>query len=202
MPRRAHIRPDEPGRDKVLAAGLELFGERGYHATSIADIGLRAGISKSVLYHYFGSKAGLYELIAETEGKALLEHVAEAVPRDPEAPRLRAGVDAYLCFLAERPAAWRLLLRDPPADPALIAVHERLAAERERALGQLLARPGKRGRASAHAELMATTIRAFAAWWYEHAEVPREQVVDAIMDVAHAAAVRIEPARGARSSPK
>src|SRR3954466_13311072 len=141
MPRRAKIRPDEPGREKVLAAALELFGERGYHATSIADIGLRAGISKSVLYHYFGSKAGLYELIAETEGEALLERVAAAVPADPDAPRVRAGIDAFLAFLAERPATWRLLVRDPPADPELIAVHERIVGERGEALAPLPAQP-------------------------------------------------------------
>src|SRR3954452_20608645 len=106
MPRRAKIRPDEPGREKVLEAGLELFGERGYHETSIAEIGARAGIAKSVLYHSFGSNAGLYsgskpvlyEVIAETQGRALVERVAEAVPKDPDAPRLRSGVDAYLSF--------------------------------------------------------------------------------------------------------
>src|SRR5436190_19573409 len=123
MPRRAKIRPDEPGRDKVLAAGLDLFGERCYHATSIAEIGLRAGIAKSVLYHYFGSKAGLYEEVAVAQTRELVAAVAEAVPDDPDAPRLRAGVDGYLAFLADRPAAWRLLLRDPPADPALRRVH-------------------------------------------------------------------------------
>jgi AcrR family transcriptional regulator len=191
MPRRAKIRPDEPGREKVLAAGLELFGERGYHATSIADVGRRAGISKSVLYHYFGSKAGLYEVLAESEARALLAAVAEAVPSDPDAPRLRQGVRAYLSFLAERPAAWRLLVRDPPADPELIAVHERLTAEREEALGRLLASPAKRSRAQPQVSLVATTIRAFAAWWYEHRDVPQEEVVDAVMDVAAAAARRI-----------
>src|SRR3954462_7375221 len=191
MPRRAKIRPDEPGREKVLAAALELFGERGYHATSIADIGVRAGISKSVLYHYFGSKAGLYELIAETEGEALLERVAAAVPADPDAPRRRAGIDAFFAFLAERPATWRLLVRGPPADPELIAVHERIVREREDALSLLLARPSKRAQAASHVSLVATAIRAFAAWWYEHREVPREEVVDAVMDVAAAAANRL-----------
>src|SRR3954464_10200251 len=175
MPRRAKIRPDEPGREKVLAAGLELFGERGYHATSIADIGERAGISKSVLYHYFGSKAGLYEAIAETQGRELLERVAEAVPSDPDAPRLRAGVDAFLAFLAERPATWRLLVRHPPADPELIAVHERIVREREDALAALLAQPSKRRRAEAHVSLMAATIRALAAWGYQHRAAPRQQ---------------------------
>jgi AcrR family transcriptional regulator len=188
MPRKANIRPDEPGRDKVLAAALELFGEQGYHATSIAEIGVRAGIAKSVLYHYFGSKAGLYEVIAETESDALLARVADAVPDDPGAARLRAGVDAYLSFLAERPAAWRLLLRDPPADPALIEVHERLSHARGEALAKLLATPSKRARSSPQIDLIGTAIRTFAAWWYEHREVPREQVVDAIMGVASAGA--------------
>jgi len=119
VPRRANLRPDEPGREKVLDAGRELFAQRGYHATSIAEIGERAGIAKSVLYHHFGSKAGLYEAIVDAETDALVARVGEAVPSDAGAPRLRAGVDAYLGFLAERPDSWRLLLRDPPVDPEL-----------------------------------------------------------------------------------
>src|SRR3954452_7198691 len=107
MPRRAKIRPDEPGRGRVLEAGLELFAERGYHATSIAEIGERARIAKSVLYHYFGSKAGLYEAILEAETEEAVRRVAGAVPADPDAPRLQAGVNALLSFLLERPAAWR-----------------------------------------------------------------------------------------------
>ena len=188
MPRRAKLRPDEPGRERVLEAGLELFGERGYHAASIAEIGERAGIAKSVLYHHFGSKAGLFEAIAETQTRDLLSHVASALPPDPSEPRLRAGLNAYLGFLAERPAAWRLLLRDPPADAALISVHERLAAERERALGELLAGSEKLRDQGAAVGLTATAIRTFAAWWYEHREVPQADVIDAIMNVIRAGA--------------
>jgi AcrR family transcriptional regulator len=186
MPRRAKLRPDEPGRERVLEAGLDLFGERGYHAVSVADIGARAGIAKSVLYHHFGSKAGLFEAIAESETRDLLAYVADAVPNDPDAPRLRAGVDAYLRFFAERPAAWRLLLRDPPADPDLIDVHARLAAERELALAELLAGRDKLRAEPASIGLTSTAIRTFAAWWYEHRDVPRGDVVDAIMDVIQA----------------
>jgi AcrR family transcriptional regulator len=191
MPRRAKLRPDEPGRDKVLEAGRELFGSRGYDATSIAEIGERAGIAKSVLYHYFGSKAALYEAIIEAETRALLLRVRSAVPADPGAPRLRAGVDAYLEFLAERPSAWRLLLREAPADPALLRVHQRLARERSDALAELLARPAKHAQAQPQVELVAMAIRAFAGWWYDHREVPRARLVDAITDVARAGATHL-----------
>src|SRR4051794_11485192 len=191
MPRRAKIRPDEPGREKVLASGLELFGERGYDATSIAEIGLRAGIAKSVLYHYFGSKAGLWGEVAAAQTRELVAAVAEAVPADPDAPRLRAGVNALLAFLAERPAAWRLLLRDAPNDPELLKIHKRLARQREQALNPLLTRRAKLARDQPLAGLVATAIRTFSEWWYEHQDVPRERVVDAIMDVAAASARHI-----------
>ena len=193
MPRKAKVRPDEPGREKVLAAGLELFGERGYDATSIAEIGERAGIAKSVLYHYFGSKAKLYEAIVEAETRALLERVAAGIPSDPGEPRLRAGVEAYLGFLAERPASWRLFLRDRPAEPELLEVYERFAARRAEGLAGLLTSEDKRRKAPSHVGLVATGIRAFAAWWYEHRETPLEAVADAIVDFAVAGASAASP---------
>jgi AcrR family transcriptional regulator len=191
MPRKAKIRPDEPGRERVLEAGLVLFAERGYHATSIAEIGERAGIAKSVLYYHFGSKAGLYEAILEAETQEAVRRVASAVPEDRNAPRLQSGVNALLSLLVDRPAAWRLLLRDPPADPSLIAIHERLAHERMNSLASLLAKPAKRAKAATHVELVASAIQVFVAWWYEHPKVPQEEIAAAIMDVAGAAGRRI-----------
>lgn len=194
MPRKPNVRPDEPGRERVLTAALELFGERGYHATSIAEIGERAGIAKSVLYHYFGSKAGLYEALAEAETQGLVTSVGQAVCADSPAPRLRTGVDAYLTYLAERPHAWRLLLRDSPAEPALLEVYERLTEERAKALAECLAGQSDRAEVQPYADLLAITVRIFAAWWYEHREVPKAQVVEAILDVADAGARRLRPA--------
>jgi AcrR family transcriptional regulator len=191
MPRRAKVRPHEPGREKILDAALELFGERGYEAASIAAIGARAEITKSVLYHYFSSKADLYTAVLQAQSRELVEHVAAALPADPDDPRLREGVEAYLDFLAGRPAAWRLLLRDPPTDPDLRDLFEALTRERAAALAGLLASERKRTQDPLHLSLVETGIRAFAAWWYEHREVPREVVVAAILDFAGAATSRI-----------
>jgi AcrR family transcriptional regulator len=185
MPERAKSRT-EPGRDAILIAGRELFAERGFNAAAVSEIAARAGIAKSVIYHHFGSKAGLYEAIVEAETGELLDRVAAAVPSGGAgAPRLRPGLDAYLAFLEQNPAAWRLLLRDAPVDPELAKVDERLRRNRSEALATLLAGTDKDSRRSAdkalHADLMTTGIRAFAAWWYEHREIPREQVLEAIL---------------------
>ncbi|MDH5608481.1 MAG: TetR/AcrR family transcriptional regulator [Cyclobacteriaceae bacterium] len=46
-------------REKIMAAALELFGTKGYKATSIHDIAKRAGVSKGLVYHYFSGKEDL-----------------------------------------------------------------------------------------------------------------------------------------------
>jgi AcrR family transcriptional regulator len=184
MPRRPNVRPDEAGRARVLAAGAVLFAEQGFEATSIAELGTRADLAKSVLYHYFGSKAGLYAEVLEAATAELVARVAAAVPAGEGEPRLRAGVDAYLGYLVDEPDAARLLLREPPADPQLVALQRRLADQREAALGTLLASARKRRSRSAHLGLVTTAIRTFSLWWLDHPNVPREQVTQAILDVA------------------
>jgi AcrR family transcriptional regulator len=190
IPRRANIRPEEPGRDRVLAAALDLFATKGFDATSIAEIGERAGIGRSVLYHHFGSKAGLFEALAAEENRRIVTRVRTAADAGAQR-RLRPGIDAYLEALAERPAAARLLLRQPPGDPELNAVHERLSAERERELARILSGPEKRLAQRAHVELVAAAVRTFASWWLDNLDVPREQVLEAILDVARAGARRL-----------
>lgn len=200
MPRRAKIRPDEPGRDKILDAGRAVFGARGFDGASIAQIGREAGITKSVLYHYFDSKAGLYEAILEADAHGLIDAVAAAVPRDRRTtPRLRPGVDAFLAYLAGHRDSWRLMMRDAPAEPELKAIHDRIDASISKALRRLLAVPEKQLAKPHLVELTATAIRSFAAWWYDHPRVPREEVLEAILDVAVAGAQRIPTVQRARS---
>jgi AcrR family transcriptional regulator len=195
VPRKAKLRPGEPGREKILDAARALFGERGYDGTSIAEIGDGAAISKSVLYHYFGSKAGLYEALLEHDGREIVDAVAAVVPPPGViTPRLRPGLDAFLRYLSEHPDTWRLMARDPPADPRLRSLHEQVNGSVGATLRQLLARPGDPETRPALVELVALAVRTFASWWQEHPEIPREDIVDALVDIAAAGAHRVRPA--------
>jgi AcrR family transcriptional regulator len=49
-------------RDRVINAALTVF-RHGYEHTSTDDIVREAGISKGLLYHYFGTKKGLYQFL-------------------------------------------------------------------------------------------------------------------------------------------
>jgi TetR/AcrR family transcriptional regulator len=66
---------DQTTKQMILAAGIDLFAEKGYAGTSVREIVERAGVTKPVLYYYFKSKAGLFRTIldwtAEFQGSVL-----------------------------------------------------------------------------------------------------------------------------------
>ena len=80
---------EQPSRDtkgRIVAAAMELFWEKGYGSTSIADILGRAGVNSGSLYHYFPGKQDLLVAVLDTyrDGIApmLLEPAWEGV-EDP-----------------------------------------------------------------------------------------------------------------------
>ncbi len=52
-------------QDRMINAALKVFALNGYRHASTDDIVKEAGISKGLLFHYFGSKSGVYEFIYE-----------------------------------------------------------------------------------------------------------------------------------------
>ena len=58
--RRKDARPAE-----LAAAALELFVEKGFAATRLEDVAVKAGVSKGTLYLYFDSKAALLKAVVE-----------------------------------------------------------------------------------------------------------------------------------------
>ncbi|WP_028049627.1 TetR/AcrR family transcriptional regulator [Cellulomonas sp. URHD0024] len=54
-------RPREFEQQAVLDAAVDVFWEQGYESTSIADLEVATGLSRSSLYQAFGSKHALYE---------------------------------------------------------------------------------------------------------------------------------------------
>ena len=50
-------------QDRMINAALKVFASNGYKHASTDDIVTEAGISKGLLFHYFGSKLGLYTFL-------------------------------------------------------------------------------------------------------------------------------------------
>jgi len=86
-------------RTLLLEAGHQVFVERGYYATRVADIVKAAGVSHGVFYRYFDNKATLFRLLAEQASRELsqaLDGVPGLVGGSGDAPgELRAWLRLY-----------------------------------------------------------------------------------------------------------
>lgn len=66
-------------REKLLQGSIDLFYEKGYASTSIREIGTKAGITNSLIYHYFTNKEEmLFEIVNRSVGD-LLEILKETI---------------------------------------------------------------------------------------------------------------------------
>jgi TetR/AcrR family transcriptional repressor of nem operon len=63
-----NVRRTEDFLEKLLAAGVSVFAQKGYHGAGVKDIVERAGVPKGSFYNYFDSK--------EAFGAAILRHYA------------------------------------------------------------------------------------------------------------------------------
>ncbi len=61
----AYRRQPEAKRELLLASARVLFADKGFDATSTAEVARHAGVSEGILFHHFGSKKGLLEQLAE-----------------------------------------------------------------------------------------------------------------------------------------
>ncbi len=57
----------------IIEAALKCFGKHGYKKASMSDIAQNSGISKPMLFHYFGTKKDLYLFLSEYVRDVMLE---------------------------------------------------------------------------------------------------------------------------------
>lgn len=96
----------------MLDAAAAVFSRRGYHEATVDEIADAAGISKPMVYLYFGSKEELFVAVVEREAGRLTEKIgaAAAIGLTPY-EQLRRGLEAFLTFVAEHRDGWTVLYR-------------------------------------------------------------------------------------------
>jgi AcrR family transcriptional regulator len=70
-------------RERLLRAAADVFAERGYEGTRVADIAAAAGVSNGAMYAHFASKADLLVDALRTHGRRLLADLLAADPGQP-----------------------------------------------------------------------------------------------------------------------
>ena len=73
-------------RDRIVTAAMELFWEKGYGSTSIADILGRAGVNSGSLYHFFPGKQDLLVAVLDTYVGGIRQMLLEPAWRGVDDP--------------------------------------------------------------------------------------------------------------------
>jgi AcrR family transcriptional regulator len=174
--------PRAEREDEMLRAAGDAFARFGFHDASMDAIAQAAGISKPMLYNYFGSKQGLYAAYIERSGRALLQTMRAADSRGaPAAQRLHAGILAFLTYAEEHRAGWTILHRETLAQGGVVA--EELSGLRQRVTEMLTTLFGD----EAFAHAFAGAGESLAGWWLAHPEQPKERIASILMDIAQSA---------------
>jgi len=112
--RRARRRDAAATRDALLAAGTELFAERGYDGVPVARIAQKAGVNKAMINYHFGGKRKLYlAIVSATFGEivANVERLADSPRPAPEVLRELIAVVGQL-VTRRHPHFCAMLLRE------------------------------------------------------------------------------------------
>ena len=114
--RRSAARPSE-----ILAAALEVFGERGVSASPLDEIAKRAGVSKSALYLYYENKDDIVAALLHTVVMPKFETLANAGIGDTFSERLRVIVAAVSEIVTTHPfpAVLKIVLAESKNYPLL-----------------------------------------------------------------------------------
>ncbi|MEU9012357.1 helix-turn-helix domain-containing protein [Streptomyces sp. NPDC048479] len=95
-------------RERLLQATVELVGERGYEATTLADIADRAGSARGLVSYYFPGKRQLLQAAVHRLMHLTLEAALEREPRtDDGRERLARAIDAILGLAVDHPLLMR-----------------------------------------------------------------------------------------------
>lgn len=203
-PRRTRLQTDER-RAQLLTLGLRLFSTRAYDEISIDAIAEEAGVSKGLLYHYFGGKRAYYLAAVEHAATGLLESM-DAVPEALVGPaRALAMITAYVDFVEHHGDAYGTLLSGGVgSDPEVTHLLERSRQEVATRIMQGVGLEAPRPVFELAVRHYIGGVEAVVLDWHVRRQLPREvllqflvQQVRATLEVAVAldpdSAVQLDP---------
>lgn len=189
--------------EQTLEAAHLLFAERGYASVTMDEIAAAVGVTKPLLYNYFGNKEQLYIACMERAGDSLIQTIAGAVSETANpGDALGAGVRAFFSFLDTDRSAWAVLFDETL--PHGGEVFDRVASYRGQIVdlvsASLLAQMPMRRREAAEVEVAALSTallgaaEGLARWWLRTEAISAEEAAELLVST-------VEPGLRDRTTP-
>jgi len=199
---RPRVRMTGPQRRlQLLDIGRELFGQRGYEATSIEEIAARADVSKPVVYEHFGGKEGLYAVVVERAMDDLLTRVTSALSVSGH-PRvlLERAAFALLDYIEEESDGFRVLTRDAPSTGTagtFSSLIGEVAGKVEHILGREFAARGyERSLAPLYSQALVGMVTLVGQWWLDTRSPAKDEVAAHLVNLAYNGLAHLETGPG------
>lgn len=171
----------------MLDVAEEVFAEQGYGAVSMEEIAVRVGLSKPMLYEYFGSKEGLLLATITRARGELREVTGHALAEAGSAEEmLYRGYLAYFQFNEAHRRSWLVLLQEPVL---LRSAADEIEAIRRQQTDLIVAQmeslaPGRPSRdLEAYAEIIVGACERLALWRTRNPDVGVEEAARQMMDL-------------------
>jgi AcrR family transcriptional regulator len=172
---------------QMLDVAEEVFAEQGYSAVTMDEIAVRVGLSKPMLYEYFGSKEGLLLATIARARAELREATERAVARsDSPEDTLYQGYLAYFRFNEAHRRSWLILLQEPVLLGGAAEEIEEMRRQQTDLIVSLLQSftPERPKRAlEAYAEIIVGACERMALWRARNPDVTSEEAARHMMDL-------------------
>jgi AcrR family transcriptional regulator len=178
--------PRPEREEQIVGVAIGEFAEHGYAAASMVTIAQQAGISKPLIYQYFGSKDGLYLACLHAVSGGLLSRLEEAELEVDDSVLSRVyPLRAIFEALEPQRHAWRMLF-----DPSMPATGDIAAAAAEyRARTTEIAASGSarflkargiesRLDASALSAVWMGVVNSLVEWWLHHPDESADAMIE------------------------
>lgn len=191
---RRRMTPDER-RAQLVALGVNFLADRPLDELTVEWLAETAGISRALVFHYFGTRQGLHGEVMRTAGDALLRAAAPR-PELPPAERFRDTLTRLVVFVREHRGTFYSLVRGVAAgDTAVRAVTDESRAVNAQRLREVFLELGTPDTA-----LLRVALRSWVGFAEEalveltvDAERPVDEIVDFLERTAYGVVAAVGP---------
>lgn len=195
--------PRAQREEQILVVAEQVFAERGYQATTMEDVAERVGVTKPLIYDYFGSKEGLLSACitrARTQLREATERSWDAT--GPDAPLeqvFRAGVRAFFEFIDEHSTAFMLIQQEGAVASQASPLIESIRAQQSAATARTLASAPGLGAVptdllEGYAEVIVGACERVAVWRTRRPEVTALEATELVVSTVWGGLGRLLPA--------
>jgi AcrR family transcriptional regulator len=177
-------------REQLIRAAIKVFGEKGFHQTTVRDIGRAARLTQGTIYNYVRSKEDILFLVCDRVVTEYQDSVRRALSGDGDATeRLAEALRGIVRVMIERQSTILLLYHEShnldrrslrvilARVGEFIANFERLLTEAHRGRRK----PGRDFRLLANIVTYLPTIVALRSWALPH-RLSREKLINELVD--------------------